>query len=75
MAGLFYTIQLCTEQMIRQDQGGSIVAIASGASYGNMYPQVCSAYVASKWAVRGLVKQLAGELAEHKIRVNSISPG
>jgi NAD(P)-dependent dehydrogenase (short-subunit alcohol dehydrogenase family) len=61
--------------MIKQGTGGSIVAIASSASHGSMFPQTLTAYVASKFAVRGLVKQVAGELAEHKIRVNSISPG
>lgn len=29
----------------------------------------------TKWAVRGLVRQAAGELGQHGIRVNSLSPG
>jgi 3alpha(or 20beta)-hydroxysteroid dehydrogenase len=53
--------------------GGSIVNISSIAglrgSSGTM------AYSASKWAVRGMTKVAAMELAPLKIRVNSIHPG
>jgi sorbose reductase len=61
--------------MIKQGTGGNIVCISSVAGHKAMSPQTCSAYIASKWAVRGLVKQIAGELAVHRIRCNSISPG
>ena len=33
------------------------------------------AYVASKWAVRGMTKTAANELGSSNIRVNSIHPG
>ena len=33
------------------------------------------AYVASKWAVRGVTRELANELGRHNIRVNAIMPG
>jgi 3alpha(or 20beta)-hydroxysteroid dehydrogenase len=53
--------------------GGSIVNISSidgliGA------PRIVS-YVASKWAVRGMTKAVAMELAPRHIRVNSVHPG
>jgi NAD(P)-dependent dehydrogenase (short-subunit alcohol dehydrogenase family) len=34
-----------------------------------------AAYVASKWAVEGLVRELARQWAPHGVRVNAIAPG
>ena len=53
--------------------GGSIVNISSIDGIVAM-PRV-SAYVASKFAVRGMTKAAALELAEHGIRCNSVHPG
>jgi 3alpha(or 20beta)-hydroxysteroid dehydrogenase len=53
--------------------GGAIVNIASAAAF-HGYPGT-HAYSASKWAVRGLTKTTAKELASRKIRVNAIFPG
>lgn len=52
--------------------GGSIVNISSIAG---MRGQHALAYVASKWAVRGMTKSAARLLARHHIRVNSVHPG
>ena len=53
--------------------GGSIVNISSIA--GLRGGGRAMAYVASKWAVRGMTKSAAQELGGHGIRVNSIHPG
>lgn len=53
--------------------GGSIVNIASCVAMRGVPDQF--AYAASKWAVRGMTKNAAIELAKHNIRVNSINPG
>jgi 3alpha(or 20beta)-hydroxysteroid dehydrogenase len=53
--------------------GGSIVNISSIAGMVGAVAQV--AYGASKWAVRGMTKTAAIELAQIGIRVNSVHPG
>jgi 3alpha(or 20beta)-hydroxysteroid dehydrogenase len=53
--------------------GGSIVNISS--IEGLTGAADCSAYAASKFAVRGMTKAAAQELGEYNIRVNSVHPG
>ena len=53
--------------------GGSIInnsSVAGRRGFGSF-----STYVASKHAVEGYSKSAAAELAEHKIRVNTVAPG
>jgi 3alpha(or 20beta)-hydroxysteroid dehydrogenase len=58
---------------MRSAGAGSIVNISStGGMVG--YADIFG-YVAAKWAVRGMTKAAALELAPHGIRVNSIHPG
>ena len=53
--------------------GGSIINLSSVA--GLMGSPLLTAYAASKWAVRGMTKTVAKELAASGVRVNSLHPG
>ena len=58
---------------MRQAGGGSIVNISSGAGLRGVRNMI--AYATSKWALRGMTKCAALELAKDRIRVNSVHPG
>ncbi|KAI1088378.1 short chain dehydrogenase [Rostrohypoxylon terebratum] len=78
--GTYFPAQLVTKQIISQDagkepRGGSLVFIASTSAKMASKGQYTSDYCASKGAVLMLATQLGCELAEKKIRVNTISPG
>ena len=69
--GTFLGIKKAAEAM--KDGGGSIVNIASCVSTRGVGGQL--AYATSKWAVRGMTKCAAIDLAPSRIRVNSVNPG
>ena len=60
--------------LMKKRRSGSIINISSVDGLRPSGPNR-SPYVASKWAVRGMTKSLAIELAEYGIRVNSVHPG
>ena len=70
--GTFLGMKAVATTMVER-QTGSIVNISSVAGLGGS-PGMIS-YAASKWAVRGMTRSAAMELAGAGVRVNSIHPG
>ena len=70
--GVFLGMRAVIEAMTAAG-GGSILNISSIDGMVGM--DNLTSYVASKWAVRGMTKVAAMELASRNIRVNSIHPG
>ncbi|MEW1811963.1 glucose 1-dehydrogenase [Pseudarthrobacter phenanthrenivorans] len=70
--GVFYGMRAAVPAL-RRAGSGSIINISSTAGLRG-YPS-SFVYGASKWAVRGMTKNAAADLAKYGIRVNSIHPG
>jgi 3alpha(or 20beta)-hydroxysteroid dehydrogenase len=70
--GAFLGIQLVVPHL-RASGGGAIVNTIS--TVGTEVPAGYGAYASSKWALRGLTKAAALELAPEGIRVNAVLPG
>jgi NAD(P)-dependent dehydrogenase (short-subunit alcohol dehydrogenase family) len=71
--GAMIVSKYVAKEMIKRNQGGKIVHIASAA--GKLACPGSAAYAASKWACIGITQALAMELAPYKINVNAINPG
>lgn len=72
LTGVWRTVRAAVPAMIAAGRGGSIVLTASIAGVQGM-PGL-GHYVAAKHGVVGLMRALANELAEHRIRVNCVAP-
>ena len=70
--GTFLGMQAVTRTM-RKNGGGSIINASSIEGLAGM--PSCTAYAATKWAIRGMTKCAAHELGRKRIRVNSVHPG
>jgi 3alpha(or 20beta)-hydroxysteroid dehydrogenase len=70
--GTFLGMKAVVPHMVER-QSGSIINISSVAGLTGTPGMI--AYGASKWAVRGMTKAVAREVAPFNVRVNSIHPG
>jgi len=68
----FFVAQAITGKMIKRGQGG--VVINTSSQMGHVGGIDRSIYCASKFAVEGMSRAMAIELAAHNIRVNTICP-
>lgn len=73
MWGAFYLTRAAARQMISQGGGGSIAIVSSPHAYVAIPESM--AYNISKAAIDQMARTAAIELAEHRIRVNTIVPG
>jgi NAD(P)-dependent dehydrogenase (short-subunit alcohol dehydrogenase family) len=68
----YFVAQAAARQMVDEAVAGSMVHV--GSQMGHVGGPRRSLYCASKWAIEGMSKALALDLAEHGIRSNVIAP-
>lgn len=68
----FFVAQACVRRMIADGIGGSLIHM--GSQMGHVGGPNRSLYCASKWAVEGMSKSFALDLATHGIRSNVVAP-
>ena len=68
----FFVAQACAQRMIAQAVKGSLIHISS--QMGHVGGPNRSLYCASKWALEGMSKSFALDLASYGIRSNTIAP-
>jgi NAD(P)-dependent dehydrogenase (short-subunit alcohol dehydrogenase family) len=73
LKGSFFCAQAAAKSMVIGGRAGAIINLTSGAAYRGS-PRGTH-YCASKGGVLSMTRQMALELAPHRIRVNAIAPG
>lgn len=72
VGAVLFVTQQAVARMREHGEGGSIVSI--GSQMGHVGGPQRTMYCASKWALEGMTKALALELAAEGIRVNTVAP-
>ncbi len=72
LTGAFHVARATVPILIESGRGGAVVFTASVAGVRGL--PLLAAYVAAKHGVVGLAKTLANELAEYRVRVNTVVP-
>ena len=68
----YFVAQACVQQMIAEATQGSLIHI--GSQMGHVGGPNRSLYCGSKWALEGMNKAFALDLASHGIRSNTVAP-
>lgn len=68
----FFVSQACVRKMVEEGAHGSLIHM--GSQMGHVGGPNRSLYCASKWAMEGMNKSFALDLAVHGIRTNTIAP-
>jgi NAD(P)-dependent dehydrogenase (short-subunit alcohol dehydrogenase family) len=68
----FFVAQACVQKMIAENVAGSLIHM--GSQMGHVGGPNRSLYCGSKWALEGMNKAFALDLASHGIRSNTIAP-
>src|SRR4030095_5582978 len=68
----FVVSQAAARRMIAGGRGGAVIQMSS--QMGHVGAPNRTVYCMTKWALEGLTKAMAVELAPHKVRVNAIGP-
>jgi NAD(P)-dependent dehydrogenase (short-subunit alcohol dehydrogenase family) len=68
----FFVAQACVQKMLAEGAQGSLIHI--GSQMGHVGGPNRSLYCGSKWALEGMNKAFALDLAAHNIRSNTIAP-
>lgn len=71
----FFFITQAAAQIMKENNGGSVVNIGAAMMHHALKAGPASAYMVGKAGLVALTKQLAIELAEYNIRINSVNPG